>query len=237
MAVPWLEAVRAALRRCSTRHNSRLVSRSDLINEELPQVVTDTASSGATPHQTLSRILQKIRDLGELEFIGPGMYLLLDQPIDVEQEELSQEALDLAIQRNCLRLGAVATSDQICLLRRRKGQERLRRLALLNYRERCSVCDVAEPVLLVASHVIRWADAVEHRGKLSNVLCLCRFHDVLFEQGYWSLTDDYRLLRRDKVASRTIRVVLGTMERFRMPDEHPPERDFLAGHRLRSGLE
>jgi predicted restriction endonuclease len=25
---------------------------------------------------------------------------------------------------------------------------------------------------------------------LSNVICLCRFHDALFEQGYWSLAND-----------------------------------------------
>jgi hypothetical protein len=42
------------------------------------------------------------------------------------------------------------------------------------------ICDVADPSLLVASHVIGWAERVDTRGDVKNIICLCRFHDALF---------------------------------------------------------
>lgn len=233
----WRDAVLDALRRCSRRHQSKVIDRDALIREEMDRIKESTGSIGQTPSQTLSRVLQELRDEGVIEFLSPGSYLLLAEPFDVESEELPEAAIDMAIRAGRLRLGVVDASDERAMLRRRLGQSRLRELTMANYGRRCSVCDVVDTALLVASHVVRWADSPDDRGKLTNVLCLCRFHDALFETGYWTLTDELVPLTRSDSKSDTIRFLLGQIRDFRRPASHLPDPSFVARHRVRTGLD
>ena len=150
---------------------------------------------------------------------------------------MPDDAIDKAIIANRLRIGVVWTGTESALVRQRRGQQRLRDLTLLNYSSTCAVCDVNSPTLLVTSHIVGWAEVPEARGILSNIICLCRFHDVLFEQGYWSLTDDLMVLRKPAQTSRTIASLLDNCSQFRKPRDHRPEPVFLRWHRLRWGLE
>lgn len=76
----WTEAVDAAVRRHVAKTGSRIFTRQAFIDAELDAIVADTGSAGATPHQTLSRELQQLRDAGIIEFIDQGSYRLLDTP-------------------------------------------------------------------------------------------------------------------------------------------------------------
>ena len=87
----WREAVLSSLQAYSHRHDNRLIYRQMFIDEEMKRIVAATRTKGATPTQTLSRILQDLRDDRILEFRDPGEYLLLDTPIDLEREDLSEE--------------------------------------------------------------------------------------------------------------------------------------------------
>lgn len=196
----------------------------------------EVQSEGKTPHQTVSRVLQELRDEGLIEFIGSGSYLLTDQPIDVETDDLPDDAIDVALQRRLLRIGCVNTGTDQAIVRIRRGQSRVRALTISNYQATCAVCDVSEARLLIASHVVGWSEAPEHRGNLANVICLCRFHDTLFEFGYWSLGDDYRILKRSNISSLTIRSVLDAAREFRAPVAFPPAAELLVQHRTRAGL-
>jgi hypothetical protein len=232
----WRDSVLAALHRFAKRHGTRNLDRQSFLNEELSQVAAEVQTQGRTPQQTVSRVLQELRDDGVIEFVGSGSYLLTDQAIDVESEDLPDEAIDAAIQRNVLRMGCVPTGSSEAIVRVRRGQSRVRALTICNYRTICAVCDVAEMRLLVASHVVAWSAAPEHRGNLANVICLCRFHDVLFEQGYWSLSDDLTVLKRRSVASHTVRSLLDVADAFKSPNSFQPSREFLRQHRLATGL-
>jgi len=70
----WSEAVAAAIRRHVLQTGSTIFDRQRLIDAEGPRILNDTGSGGATPWQTLSRVLQELRDAGLLEFVGPGTY-------------------------------------------------------------------------------------------------------------------------------------------------------------------
>jgi len=157
--------------------------------------------------------------------------------IDVESQDLTDDVIDVAIREGRLHIGRIPTNSAVGLTRQRRGQEQIRRLALLNYDSTCALCDVDDPSLLIASHIIGWAEAPEVRGLLSNVICLCRFHDVLFEQGYWSLSDDYTVLKKGQLNSHTIASLLENTLKFRKPHQHCPAASFLRQHRLRWGLE
>jgi len=89
--------------------------------------------------------------------------------------------------------------------------------------------------MLIASHIVGWAQAAEHRGDLSNVICLCRIHDALFEAGYWSLDDSFAVLKKHK-ESKMISMVIDAMNVFRLPLAYPPAKHFLRQHREMAGF-
>lgn len=229
----WRDAVLASLRNFSQRHRSPVIERQPFLDEELARIVATTGSQGATPAQTLSRHLQELRDEGIIQFLERGQYLLLDTPIDVEHEDLTDEAIDYALKANRLRLGIVATDSVPTRVRRRRGQARIRDLITRSYDGRCAVCDVEDNRLLIASHIVGWAESPEHRGNLSNVICLCRFHDALFEAHYWTLTDDLLPVATTITTSHTVRVLLERVVHFRCPNQFPPAIEFVRAHRQR----
>ena len=74
MPLSWRDAVVQALIRQATVHQSSSIHRRELIVEQLERIVTDTQSDGSTPEQTLSRVLQELRDSGEINFLDHGRY-------------------------------------------------------------------------------------------------------------------------------------------------------------------
>jgi hypothetical protein len=233
----WQQAVLAGIHRFSARHQTRLIPRTQLLAEELPSIVAHVGSKGATPKQTLSRVLQEFRRMGVLHHVERGVDLLLDAPIIAEAEDFPDAALDIAIEREQLQILDVPTGDAVVLARRRRGQARLRQHALTNYAHQCALCDVALQELLVASHVVRWTDDSEARGRLANILCLCRMHDALFENGYVSIADDFGVLRRPGMTSAVVRYLQQTADRLRIPHAHVPATLYLRQHRRRTGFE
>ena len=161
-------------------------------------------SRGATPAQTLSRVLQELRRLGILHHVERGIDLLLDSPISADAEDYPDRALDIVLRRGELLIEEVPTGDARVLARRRRGQSRLRALTLSNYSNQCGLCDVLSMDLLIASRIVRWGDDPAVRGASANVLCLCRMHDALFEFGYISVRDDLAVLKKAGVASAVI---------------------------------
>jgi len=232
----WQNAVLAGLHRFSSRHSTRLIPRTQLLAEELTAIANQVGSRGITPKQTLSRVLQEFRQMGLLHHVERGIDLLLDSPITAEAEDYPDAALDIAIEREEFRIADVPTGDVTILTRRRRGQSRLRLHALTNYGHQCALCDVKEGDLLIASHIVRWADDPNTRGKLSNTLCFCRMHDALFELGYISLADDLTVLRRPQVTSNVIGFLQLTASSARAARSHPPAAEYLQLHRQRTGF-
>lgn len=74
----WSEVVEEAVRRQAAKAGDGSFSRQELIDAELDRIVSETGSEGVTPHMTLSRELQQLRDVGTIEFIDDrGAYRLL----------------------------------------------------------------------------------------------------------------------------------------------------------------
>ena len=100
----WQRAALDGIRRYCSRHQTRLIKRQQLIDEELPTIVKDAAARGDTPWSTLDRVKQELRRAGILSHIKGGLDLLLDEPLPVEAEDLPQAALDDAIEHDQLRI-------------------------------------------------------------------------------------------------------------------------------------
>lgn len=157
-------------------------------------------------------------------------------PIGIEDHDLTDVEIDVAIREKRLRFGVVPTSSTESVVRQRRGQRVLRKLTLEAYGDRCAICDIKDDRLLRASHIIGWAEREETRGDLGNVICLCSFHDSLFESGYWSLDDQLRPVIRTDIVSETIQVMLPADCSFRRPSMYPPESEFVEYHRTKHGL-
>lgn len=79
--VPWRQAVLSACR--DLQNNSApgaTFTRQALIAYYLAEIVDLTGSNSVRPEQTLSYILQELRDQGEIEFFGNGLYKLPISP-------------------------------------------------------------------------------------------------------------------------------------------------------------
>jgi ParB/RepB/Spo0J family partition protein len=73
----WQESVAAAIQRLTSRTGNKVFSRQELIESELAQIVGEADADGGTPEQTLSRVLQELRDQRIIDFESPGIYRLL----------------------------------------------------------------------------------------------------------------------------------------------------------------
>ena len=70
----WQESVVGAIQRLTSRTGNKVFTRQELIDSEIGQIVAETGSAGETPDQTLSRVLQELRNQGVIEFESPGTY-------------------------------------------------------------------------------------------------------------------------------------------------------------------
>lgn len=76
----WSKVVEIAVGRFAANSGSAEFALQDLIRAELPRIVRETGSRGATPEATLRRELQQLRDQGVIEFLGQGRYRLTTPP-------------------------------------------------------------------------------------------------------------------------------------------------------------
>ncbi len=75
----WSEVVHKAVRRHVARAGDPVFTRQELFDAELGAITAETGSQGATPHKTLDRELQQLRDAGVLEFVDDrGTYRLIN---------------------------------------------------------------------------------------------------------------------------------------------------------------
>jgi hypothetical protein len=61
----------------AARSSDGSFTRDSLIRNELSKITAAVGSEGLTPEQTLSRVLQELRDEGFISFEEPGVYRLL----------------------------------------------------------------------------------------------------------------------------------------------------------------
>ena len=119
----------------------------------------------------------------------------------------------------------------------RLGQRFFRGSILANYRERCCVCGMPIPELLIASHIIPWKVREDLRLNPSNGLCLCVLHDKAFDRGFLSIDDKYKVVISPTVQAYSSQEVVKTgllaynMQPISLPDRFMPEKKFLEVHR------
>ncbi len=71
---------------------------------------------------------------------------------------------------------------------------------MLKRYNKCCLCGVENPALLIASHIKPWAES-EPKEKLDvdNGFLMCPNHDKLFDKGYITFDDNGKIIISDKL--------------------------------------
>lgn len=130
-----------------------------------------------------------------------------------------------------------SAGNRTALVRIRVGQNFFRQSVLSAYRGRCCITGLSDSRLLVASHIVPWHADAHNRMNPRNGLCLSALHDRAFDQGLFTLSEDFKI---------KISYQLNTMEKIRfanewlinlegrpidLPEKFQPLRDFVDWHR------
>lgn len=131
------------------------------------------------------------------------------------------------------------TSESLRQIKQRIGQAQFSKAVKENYHYKCCFpdCEITDHKFLIGSHIARWVDNPEKRGNTSNGLCFCPIHDKAFENGYFSLDDEFRIVPGRDLELQTSEVFLAYIKpyvhRKINPAQIPPDRDSLKEHRFR----
>lgn len=85
-------------------------------------------------------------------------------------------------------------NSKIREVKTRVNQNVFRQIVLANYNSKCALTGMDLSELLVASHIVPWAENEQERLNPENGICLSSLYDKAFDQGLISFTDDQRVI-------------------------------------------
>jgi putative restriction endonuclease len=141
----------------------------------------------------------------------------------VDELGISEEVMDFT--------GASKTAQ----VRIRVGQALFRRAVLSAYDNQCCITGLAEPTLLVASHIVPWRADAKNRLNPRNGLCLSVLHDRAFDVGMITIAENMTVKVSSRRSDRTrffetaISVYDG--QPIVLPEKFRPDAGFLGYHR------
>jgi integrase len=174
---------------------------------------------GQFPDVTSEKIIEALKEFNEKEL----------EELNLENEEQFEKIYHVMVNEN-------DGKDVFRIIKTRVGQYKLRKILLQNYKSQCAMCDISHPKLLVTSHIKPWANSSpEERIDPRNAILLCKLHDALFENGFISLSDEYKILFSPNF--NFTGQWIQTNIRFKEPLHDAPSPVFLKEHRQKHGYE
>lgn len=144
----------------------------------------------------------------------------------IEYKQTEEHVRD-NISKNIFRVNTENT-EITAKTKNRINQSVLREFVLNLYNNECALCEINKPDLLVCSHIKPWKVDEENRLNPRNAICFCVLHDKLFDNGYFSLDKDYKIIFGSKADSQIKRLLEGL--NFKVPLNYKPDISFLKFH-------
>ena len=121
------------------------------------------------------------------------------------------------------------------LVNQRVGQDFFRRAVLVNFAETCCITGIAEPRLLVASHIKPWSRDTENRHNPANGLLLSATLDKAFDRGLITVDPNRRVVVSRQLRDSQSRETRDYFREFEQAPLRPairfdPDPAFLAWH-------
>ncbi len=116
--------------------------------------------------------------------------------------------------------------------KKRKGQIAFSNNVLKNYKYKCAVCNISQKNLLQGAHIVEIKDE-KNAGLTKNGICLCVTCHKLFDDGYFSFNDEYRIIvSKNKEMVPMLKKVI--WENKKIGDcLIKPSSEFLLHHRIK----
>ena len=127
------------------------------------------------------------------------------------------------------------------IVQQRIGQSFFRRTVLASYHSRCCITGLAEPRLLLASHIVPWGHDKANRLNPHNGLCLSALYDRAFDQGLITLDEDWRVVlsatlkKPEPPLQKHFQSVEG--QKIELPERFSPDPELMQHHRERVFLD
>lgn len=117
----------------------------------------------------------------------------------------------------------------------RQKQYLYRKQVLINFNYECCLTGIKENDLIIASHIIPYSNRVDTRLDPSNGLCLSVLYDKLFDKGFISFDDKYKVLipsNLDNISSELMNILFHIKDRqISDPKKYPIKQEYLVYHR------
>ena len=129
-----------------------------------------------------------------------------------------------------------AETSKLAQAQVRIGQQFFRNAVLSAYNQCCCISGLANPKLLVASHIVPWSIDQQNRLNPHNGMALSVLHDKAFDLGIITISEDYRVIVSQKNASINDSFFTNSISCFHgksiaLPGKFQPAKEFLAYHR------
>lgn len=103
-----------------------------------------------------------------------------------------------------------------------------------SYEYTCSITGIRTKEFLVASHIVPWSKDKDNRINPQNGICLSSLMDKAFDQGYITISPDFKVIVSDKVKkddylNQQLNGYHG--KKIKLPTKNYPNEKFLKWHR------
>lgn len=118
----------------------------------------------------------------------------------------------------------------------RVNQNLFRQIILSIYQKKCAISGIDISEMLVAGHILPWAEYDNERLNPENGICLSSTYDKAFENGLIGIDENYKILVSSKlkqeIKKEYYQPFFGRFEGkvISLPDKFLPNKDFLKKH-------
>lgn len=119
------------------------------------------------------------------------------------------------------------------IVKTRVNQSVFRQMILKTYENCCAISGISMPDLLIAGHIVPWANDEHNRLNPENGICLSNLYDRAYEKGLICIDTDYKLLISKRLKAETgkefYQRFFGEFEYklIRLPKTYQPKKEFL----------
>jgi len=225
------------------------------ISKTNPQIIQLAELIGRTPSAVglkLSNLASfdpdlQARGIKGMQNAGKGDRLIFEEfqnnreALVFESENILADMQGLSLENKYLAelpdLSTMAGETRERYVKTRVNQNFFRQMILSNYHSKCAVTGIDMPALLIASHIIPWAQNEQERLNPTNGICLSALYDKAFDKHLISFDEDYRMILSTNLKEHCTKTYyqthFGKMEGQEMilPDKWLPREEFLEWHR------
>lgn len=210
-----------------------------------PEIIELAAQLGRTPGSVSYKLANFAAIDPSLDRIGAQNFSRLDREIwqeffqDWNSMAFTSQMKNPQLREEMMTWGDVASLPEgrtrDAVVQARINQDFFRRMVLAQFDEKCCITGLPVRELLVASHIVPWAQDEKNRTNPRNGLCLNSLHDRAFDAGLITLDQSFRVVvsqRLRVIRSDSIQFIGGSEGRhIALPRRFLPDQKLLEYHR------